>query len=161
MPASENSLKWVMRFYPPLFFQRIWIVKFDKGFRGVEVRIRKSIWNRNYNDSIFGGTIFAAADPFYPVLFHQILSHKGYKIKAWAKSSEIKFLKPGATSLSFKVHLEQSEIIEAEEILNTLGKYTRTYPVNIYDKNGVLVATVMNEIYMRNLNFTENAHSNK
>jgi len=161
MPVSENSLKWVMRFYPPLFFQRIWVVKFDEGFRGVEVKITKSMWNRNYNDSIFGGTIFSAADPFYPVLFHQILSHKGYNIKAWAKSSEIKFLKPGHYSLSFKIELDESEIIEAEEILNTIGKYTRTYPINIFDKNGVLVASVLNEIYMRNLNFTENANSDK
>ena len=161
MPASENSLKWVMRFYPPLFFQRIWVVKFDKDFRGVEVRIKKSIWNRNYNYSIFGGTIFAAADPFYPVLFYQILSHKGYNIRAWAKSSEIKFLKPGVTSLSFKIQIDEQEIAEAEDILNTLGKYTRVYPVNIYDKNGVHVASVLNEIYMRNLNFTDNAHSDK
>jgi len=161
MPVSENSLKWVMRFYPPLFFQRIWVVKFDEGFRGVEVKITKSMWNRNYNDSIFGGTIFSAADPFYPVLFHQILSHKGYNIKAWAKSSEIKFLKPGHHSLSFKIVLDESEIVEAEEILNTIGKYTRIYPINIYDKNGVHVASVLNEIYMRNLNFTENANSDK
>ena len=161
MPVSENSLKWVMRFYPPLFFQRIWVVKFDEGFRGVEVKITKSMWNRNYNDSIFGGTIFAAADPFYPVLFYQILSHKGYNIKAWAKSSEIKFLKPGHNSLFLKIQLDEPEITEAEEILNSIGKYTRTYPINIYDKNGVLVATVLNEIYMRNLNFTENAHSDK
>jgi acyl-coenzyme A thioesterase PaaI-like protein len=161
MPASENSLKWVMRFYPPLFFQRIWVVKFDKDFRGVEVRIKKSLWNRNYNDSIFGGTIFAAADPFYPVLFYQVLSQKGYNIRAWAKSSEIKFLKPGHTHLSFKIQINEPEIIEAEEILNTLGKYTRVYPIDIYDKNGVHVASVLNEIYMRNLNFTDNAHSDK
>ena len=161
MLASENLLKWAIRFYPPLFFQRIWLVKIEKDFRGAEVRINKSFWNRNYNNSIFGGTIFSAADPFYAVLFYQIFTHKGYKIRGWAKSSEIKFLKPGHYSLSFKIELDESEITEAEEILNTIGKYTRTYPINIFDKNGVLVASVLNEIYMRNLNFTENANSDK
>jgi hypothetical protein len=160
MQVSENLLKWVMRFYPPLFFQRIWVIKFDEGFRGVQVRIRKSIWNTNYNGSIFGGTIFAAADPFYPILYYQVFSHKGYKIKGWAKSSEIKFLKPGATHLYFTIRLDEAEITETETILNTTGKYTKAYPIEIYDKNGVNVASVMNEIYLRNLNFTD-AHSDK
>ena len=161
MPVTENSLKWAMRFYPPLFFQRIWIVKFEPGFYGVEVRIRKSIWNRNYNDSIFGGTIFSAADPFYAVLFHQIFTRKGYEIRAWAKSSEIKFLKPSFTDLSFKIMVNEADVIEAEQILNTVGKYTKALPIQIFDKKGVNVATVMNELYMRNLNFTDHAHSNK
>lgn len=161
MLVSEKLLKWAVRFYPPLFLQRIWVVEFEKGFRGVEVRINKSFLNRNYNSSIFGGTIFAAADPFYPVLFYQVFTHKGYKIKAWAKSSEIKFLKPSYTALSFKIHIDEAEIVEAEEILNTAGKYTRSHPIEIYDKNGVNVASVMNELYMRNLDFIDDAHHNK
>lgn len=161
MLISENLLKWVIRFYPPLFFQRIWVVKFEKDFHGVEVRISKSFWNKNYNQSIFGGTIFAAADPFYPVLFYQIFTHKGYKVRGWAKSSEIKFLKPGTTTLSLKINLDENQIAEVENALSTVGKYTNTYPIDIYDKNGVKVASVMNEIYLRNLNFTDNAGTNE
>lgn len=161
MLVSENLLKWIMRAYPPLFFQRIWVIKFDAGFRGVDVRIRKSIWNRNYNNSIFGGTIFAAADAFHPVLFHQLFTKKGYNIRAWSKSSEIKFLKPGFTVLSFHIYIDDAEIAEAEEILNTIGKYTKNHAIEIYDKNGVNVASVTNEVYMRNLNFVEDANSNE
>jgi len=161
MLASENLLKWAIRFYPPLFFQRIWLVKIEKDFRGAEVRINKSFWNRNYNNSIFGGTIFSAADPFYAVLFYQIFTHKGYKIRGWAKSSEIKFLKPSFTGLSFKIRINDAQIAEIEQVLNTVGKYTGTYPIEIYDKNGVNVASVMNEIYIRNLDFTDNAHGDK
>ena len=76
MLVSEKLLKWVMRFYPPLFFQRVWVKSFAPGYRGVTVVIRKSIFNKNYNGTIFGGTSFAAVDPFYPVLFQQILKRK-------------------------------------------------------------------------------------
>ncbi len=158
MVVSENLLKWIVRFYPPLFFQRIWVVKFDTDFRGVDVRIRKSFLNRNYNNSIFGGTIFSAADPFYPVLFHQVFTRKGYKIRAWSKSSHIQYLKPGFTTLSFRIRINEAEITEAEEILNTVGKYAKAHPIEIYDKNGVNVASVMNELYMRNLDFIEDAN---
>jgi hypothetical protein len=150
-----------MRFYPPLFFQRIWVMRFSPQFRGVEVKIKKSFWNRNYNKSIFGGTIFSAADPFYPVLFFQIFTMKGYSIQAWSKSSEIQYLKPGYFDLHFKLDIDDNEITEAEEILNTVGKYAKIQPVEIYDINGLNVASVKIEVYMRNLNFIENADTDK
>jgi Domain of unknown function (DUF4442) len=163
MRVSENLLKWAIRFYPPLFFQRVWVVKFDKGFRGVEVKIRKSIWNRNYNNSIFGGTIFAAADAFYPVLFFKALSLKGYNLRAWSKSVNIKYNKPSFTDLSYKIYITDAELAEAEEILNTVGKYVKMHTIEIYDKNGVNVASALNEVYMRNLDFidTTNANNNE
>ena len=164
MRVTENLLKWAVRFYPPLFFQRIWVKKIDKGFRGVEVSIKKSIWNRNYNNSIFGGTIFAAADAFYPILFFKILSLKGYKLRAWSRSLEIHYIKPGFTDLYYKIAITDAEIAEAEEILNTIGKYSKPHPIHIFDKNGVNVASVMNEVYMRNLDFIEttaHVHGNK
>ena len=77
MKVSEKTLKWVMRFYPPFFFQRIWVQRFHPGFTGVDVKISKSLLNRNYNASIFGGTIFAAADPFYALLFDQLFRRRG------------------------------------------------------------------------------------
>src|SRR5690606_5763504 len=72
MKMSERALKWIMRFYPPLMFQRIWVKEFHPEFKGVDVIVLHSLLNRNYNSSIFGGTIFSAADPFYPILFDQI-----------------------------------------------------------------------------------------
>src|SRR6476659_10348579 len=95
MNVSANTLKWVMRFYPPLFFQRIWVKNFSPDFRSVEVKINKSILNTNYNKSIFGGTIFSATDPFYALLFDQIFRKKGFKTRVWLKSAQIQYLKPG------------------------------------------------------------------
>lgn len=156
MVVSESLSKWGMRFYPPLFFQRIWVVKIDKGFKGVKVKINKSIFNRNYNNSIFGGTIFSAADPFYPLLFHQIFTHKGYNIIAWSKSSDVQFIKPGLTTLNFNIKISDDDIAEAEHVLNTGGKYIKAHPVDICNAQGETCVTLMNEVYLRNLNFVEN-----
>jgi len=155
MVLSEGMLKWAMRFYPPLFLQRIWVMKIDKGFKGVHVKIKRSFLNKNYNNSIFGGTIFAAADPFYPVLFHQVLSKKGYKLKVWSKSSSIHYLKPGLSDLHFKINLTDEDITNAESVLDTGGKYMAHHPIDIYNKDGEICVSVMNEIYLRNLNFTD------
>lgn len=151
MQVSEKTLKWAMRFYPPLLFQRIWVKKFHKDFRGVEVKIFKSLFNKNYNNSIFGGTIFSASDPFYALLFDQILLRKGFKIRVWLKSAQISYLKPGRSNLYFKVSLTDQDIAEAEAALNTIGKFVKSFPIEITSEDGVICATVINEVYVRNL----------
>jgi hypothetical protein len=155
MLISENVLKWAMRFYPPLLFQRIWVIRFEKDFRGVKVKVNKSLVNSNYNSSIFGGTIFASADPFYPLLFHQILIHKGYKVRVWLKSAQINYLKPGRTDLFFNIDISEADIEEVEQVLNTIGKHTKAYPVDMYNKAGELCVSVMAEVYLRNLKHNE------
>jgi Domain of unknown function (DUF4442) len=151
MMVSANTLKWAMRFYPPLFFQRIWVKKFEKDFTGVEVKIFKSFLNINYNHSIFGGTIFSASDPFYALLFDQLLQKHGLKTRVWLKSAKINYLKPGRTDLYFKISLKETDIKEAELSLRTAGKFVKAFPLEIYNLQGELCASVINEVYVRNI----------
>lgn len=126
----------------------------------MRVKINKSVLNKNYNNSIFGGTIFSAIDPFYPVLFHQILTNKGYKIIAWSKSSQIHYLKPGMTDMYFEIRIDDDDLTDCEHILSTEGRYLKVYPIDIYDKKGELCTSITNEIYIRNLNFAEEEKDN-
>lgn len=156
MVVSEKVLKWAMRFYPPLLVQRIWVQGFDKGFTGVRVKITKSIFNKNLNSSIFGGTIFSAADPFYAICFHQILHKRGYTVRVWLKSAHIQYLKPGRNNLYFKINITEEEINEAENVLNTVGKFVKAYPIEMYNNEGVHCVSIINEVYIRNLYTGEN-----
>ena len=151
MKVSPKTLKWALRFYPPLFFQRIWVQKFSSDFKSVEVKIFKSIFNTNYNKTIFGGTIFSASDPFYALLFDQIFRKKGYKTRVWLKSAHIQYLKPGNTDLYFKISISDEDIEEAEHQLKTVGKFVKALPISITNKKGELCAVVSNEVYVRNL----------
>jgi|SRR5581483_867934 len=159
MIVSENVLKWVMRLYPPMLFQRIWVIRFDKGFRGVKVKVNRSLFNTNYNHSIFGGTIYAAADPFYPLLFHQLLVKRGYKVRVWMKSAEVYFLKPGKKDLFFTIRISDEDIKEVEDVLNRGEKYTKFHPITMYDKNDELCVEAKCEIYIRNLEMAETKSS--
>ncbi len=140
-----------MRLYPPLLLQRIWIKKIDKGFAGADVKINRSLLTLNFGKAIFGGTIYTAADPFYAMLFGQTLKHKGYSISVWLKSANIQFLKPARTNLHYHITITPDMVAEAENDLNSKGVFVKTYPIEIYDKHGVLCARAKNEIYIRNL----------
>jgi hypothetical protein len=156
MLASENAVKWAMRLYPPLFFQRIWVKRFHKGFRGVDVLVSKSVLNTNHDHSIFGGTIYAAADPFHPILFTHLLTAKGYNVKAWSRSSAIRYFKPAKTDLHFRIDITDSEIAICEAQLKLNGKYRMSYQVEIFDKDDKLCALVINEMYIRDLTRSPN-----
>jgi hypothetical protein len=155
MIISERTLKLGLSLYPPFLFQRISILKFHKGFLGMDVKIAKSLFNKNYNGSIFGGTIYCATDPVYAILFDQYLQRKGYKVRVWLKSASIQYLKPGRSSLYFTVYLTEDMLKEAIDALDTVGKFVKAYPINITNKQGDLCATVMNEVYIRNLHLGE------
>lgn len=150
MIVSEKTLKWALSLYPPLLFQRVWVKKFHKDFRGVDVKIVNSFLNRNYNGSIFGGTIYAATDPFYALLFDQLMQRKGFKVRVWLKSASIQYLKPGLTNLYFTIKVSDEMIAEAESSLTETGKFVKAYPMELFNSKGELCATVMNEVYLRN-----------
>ena len=149
MIVSEKALKWALCLYPPLLFQRIWVKKFHNGFLGVDVKISNSFLNRIYNGSIFGGSIYAATDPFYAILFDQLMQRRGFKVRVWLKSASIQYLKPGLTTLHFSLKITDEMITEAEKSLNETGKFIKAYPMELYNKDGELCATVQNEVYLR------------
>ena len=155
MVVSEKTLKWGLCLYPPLLFQRIWIQRFHAGCRGVDVKINKSLFNKNYNGSIFGGTIYAATDPIFAILFDQILQREGFKVRVWLKSASIQYLKPGRSDLYFTAIVTDDMLNEAIETLNTVGKFVKAYPMEIMNDKGELCATVLNEVYIRNLHSGE------
>ncbi len=149
MIVSETTLKWGMRFYPPLLLQSIWVRRFKKDFKGIEVKIIKSIVNINFNRSIFGGTIYSAADPVYPVLYYQIMKRKGLNVMVWQKAGAIEFIKPGYQSLYFSVDLSEEEIIEAYNTLQEHGKFVKTYIIEITDKLVAVCSRVEITAYIR------------
>lgn len=151
MLTSESVLKWAMRFYPPFLFQSIWTLKIGKDFRSVSVKICKTLFNRNYNNSIFGGTIFSASDPFHVILFHQILTRKGRRVKLWTKHVRIDFIKPADCNLYFTIVLTESDVELALQNLDNNGKFIQTFPVKITDKKGLLYAMAYIDVYIKKI----------
>lgn len=154
MKLSPISLKWILRLYPPFFFQRIWVKRIYPDFKGIDVKIYKSFLNINTNKTVFGGTIFSSLDPIYPILLDQAFKAKGMKnTVAWLKSAKIDYLKPGRTNLHFSILLKEEEINEAYQIIQENGKIVKTFTTEIFDNKGIKCAVCQNEIYIRNLKF--------
>lgn len=152
MQLSPKALKWVLCFYPPFFFQRIWVKKIYPDFRQLDLKIQKSVLNRNSNGTIFGGTIFASVDPIHTLLLDQIFRRKGIKkTVTWLKAAKIEYLKPGRKSLHFSIRISEEDIDKALKAVKENGKVVQEFEILIYDVDGLLCARSTNEIYIRDL----------
>jgi len=149
MNYSNTLITWLLRLYPPLFFNRIWLISFSADYKTCKVKIFKSLFNINFNGTIFGGTIFSAADPFYALCYYQLLSKRGYKVQTWLKSASIQYKKPASKSLYLNFYIPDEDILEALKSLNEIGKFTKWYEIPIVDKYGEVYAIAKTEVYVR------------
>ena len=65
---SRRGIRWILNLFPPLLFNRIFIQNINRDFKEIIVCVRHSWMNKNFQRTIFGGTIFSAIDPYFPTM---------------------------------------------------------------------------------------------
>lgn len=147
--VSPFIFKWMLNLYPPFLFGRIRIKHVAKDFQHVQVVVRKSIFNKNLSQSVFGGTMFSAADPFFALMYWQNFAHQyNRKVKVWLKSAEIQYKRPAMTDLTLDFYISQEDVEAAKYAIEANGKYTKVHEVELKDKNGNVSAVVKLEPYV-------------
>ena len=132
-------------------FNRIRIQPISADFTEVNVKIKKSIWNKNLAGTIFGGTLFSAADPFIAVMYWQIFSIRFHKnIIVWLKSAEIQYKIPSNSDMMLHFKIDEEEILLAKKDLDEKGKHVSTYNVEIKNTDGEICAVVKLNSYLGN-----------
>jgi acyl-coenzyme A thioesterase PaaI-like protein len=113
-----------------------------------EVRIKLPLsWRtRNYVGTIYGGSMYAAVDPWYMIMLIRLL---GPQYIVWDKAATIRFRKPGRGTLyaRFAIEEEESEAIKAA--LAGQPSLDRVYQVDLVDQDGVVHASVEKVLYIR------------
>lgn len=143
-----------MFFYPPLLSNRIRPIYISENFQEIKVKISKSILNYNLHGTIFGGTISAAFDPWFGVMFWQILRRRNRgNHKVWVRNLHVQYKKPGNTSLFITFRLSDEEIALALSGLNENGKYSKFYEAKALDRNNEVCSIAQIEVYIINPNF--------
>ena len=146
---SERWFKLVLNLYPPFLFGRTRVVRVGRDFRSCTVRVRPSFLTRNLQGSLFGGTIFSAADPFHALLYWQVFAHRGVRVQAWLKSARIAYRRPASSDLIFEFSLSEEDIEEAQAALDRDGRFAKTFRTEAIDRDGQVCTEVHTEVYLR------------
>lgn len=116
------------------------------GFRNVKIRLPLNWRTRNVSGTIFGGSIYASADPVYMLMLIKILG-PGYIV--WDKAANIKFLKPGRTTLRAEFKISDEEIETIKKLLETSVSIDRYYLVEMIDESGTVCASIEKTVYIK------------
>ncbi|MFT5426948.1 MAG: hypothetical protein ACI9ZT_001896 [Gammaproteobacteria bacterium] len=141
--------KTIFNFYPPLFINRTKVIYVSDDFKEVDVRLRFSLMNRNFNGSTFGGSIFMAADAYYPVMYRAALSNRHVKCQAWLKQAEIDYLKPACSDLIYKYRLSDDDMDNAETAIRETGRFKEWHTVEAVDREGDICARIKLLSYLK------------
>ncbi len=123
---------------------RVRLVSAD--FREIAVELPLNWRTRNYVGTIFGGSLYAAVDPFYMIMLMQTL---GPEYVVWDKAASIRFRKPGRSTLTARFLLPEAETDEIRRLLETQPSIDRVYPIELKDAQGDIHAEVEKTIYIR------------
>jgi acyl-coenzyme A thioesterase PaaI-like protein len=150
MKLSAWQVKWMLRIFPAWLFSRVWVKSMRADFKNCTVSVKPSILNRNLQRTIFGGTIFSAFDPWFPLMFWQVFAHRGQKLEAWLKSAEIDYKQPAASRLTIHFTITDTDLAEAEASLAAEGRFQKWMTAEAINTAGEVCAEARLLLYIRN-----------
>lgn len=124
----------------------------------IHTRIKLTWRTRNYVGTLFGGSMFAMADPIYMVI---LIRHLGNDYVVWDKSASIRFIRPGTGRVRgiFRVGPEEIARIKAEVDLDKERDYT--YVTELINEEGKVVAEVEKLLYIARKDFYKDKRKRK
>lgn len=143
---SPATLRLLLNLYPPYLMTGIVVREIARDWRRIVVRMGLHWYNRNFFGTHFGASLYAMTDPFYVLM----LTHNiGQEYIVWDRSASIEFLRPGRGPVSAVFELTPERIAEVLEATAAGDKYQPSWPVEIRDDAGVVVARVLKTLYVR------------
>lgn len=144
MSMRSTLYRWGFNLFPAIRGTGARVTYLADDFRELHVKVPLNWRTRNYVGTIFGGSMFGATDPFYMVLFINLLG-KDYVV--WDKSATIHFKRPGKSTLRAKFKIEQEELDFIKATLAEQPKLERTYTIELVDDDGKRCAVVEKLLY--------------
>lgn len=137
--------KRAMNLYPLFFGTGGKVLYIQHDWKVITAQLKLNIWTRNYVGTIFGGSQFAAADPFFMLMLFHILG-KDYII--WDKSGVINYKKPGKKVCKADFIFTDAELEEIRQQATSNGKYEFKKEVEWIDADGYVVSKIERTLYV-------------
>ncbi len=121
-------------------------VRASADLRTFDVRMKLRLWNRNYVNTHFGGSLYSMCDPFFMLILVQALG-RGYVV--WDKAATIRFRRPGKGTVRATFHIPQERVEEIRAAADRGEKIEPVFTAEVLDEQGEVVAEVEKLLYVR------------
>ena len=141
-----TKLRWIVNLWPPNLAAGIRVLRIDPGYRHVVVRLTRHFFNRNYVGTHFGGSLFAMTDPWWMIM---MLRNLGPDYIVWDKAASIDFVKAVREPVYADFVLDPVTIADVRALADREGKALHWFHVDVKTTDGVVVAQVRKQVYVR------------
>jgi hypothetical protein len=147
---SESLESWIARWrfsFAPAYFGTGGVITYIAcDWQEVRVKIPLSWRTINYVGSIYGGSLYAAVDPWYMMILINTLG-PDYIVRD--KAATIKFIMPGRSTPYARFLINDKKFESIKSMLANKPKLNRIFMVNLADENGSICASVRKTISIR------------
>ena len=143
---QSRLARWRLNFLPAFRRTGGRLVYVAGDWREARVRLRLSWATRNYVGTMFGGSLYAAADGVRAVMLMKLL---GPEYVVWDKAATIRYRKPCRTTVYATFTISERETDAIRDALSREPKLERHYQVDWSDAAGTVYASVESTIHIR------------
>ena len=137
--------RWRFNLFPAYWGTGARVTYIAGDWQEIRITLPLSWRTRNYVGTIFGGSMYGAADPFYMIMLIKLL---GSQYTVWDKAAAIRFRRPGRSTLEaqFLMTAEIVDSIRAE--LVQVSKVDRVFSVELRSADGTVHALVEKTVHI-------------
>ena len=157
MFATEKSesrrsriMRWGFNFWPCIWCTGGRVDFISSDYRELHVSLRLNIRTRNRVGTIYGGSIYSSVDPYFMLMFMQILG-KDYVV--WDKAASVKFVKPIVKQVKCRFLVTEELVEEVRHHVEAHGEYTFHLPLQYEDDKGAVFAVFNKTVYAASKGF--------
>jgi|TARA_B110000240_G_C13412802_1_gene415929 hypothetical protein len=152
--GKDKLLKYGFNLSPMYRRSTARIIRVSKDLLNVQIKLPISYKNKNYVNSIFGGSLFSSVDPIPMV---QLINIIGNDYVVWDKSAEIYFRKPAKENLFAEFIFTNIEIDEIKNRIRTENEIEIVKITSLTNKEKTIVyCEVKKTIYIAKKSFYKN-----
>jgi len=146
MRLRASTLRRLINLWPPFLVNSVRVLELAEDWSHATVRLRLRFWNRNYVGTLFGGNLFAMADPWWMLMaIHRL----GNAYLVWDRCGEIEFVAPGKADVYARFVMDEKTVNELRAAAAEGAKVLRWFETELKQADGTVVARVRKQLYVR------------
>ncbi len=149
-PAPESwrswRYRWLINLWPCYLGTGGRLTYLAADWREVRVKVPLSWRTKNAYGTHFGGSLYAAVDPLFVLMYRKVL---GREIQVWDKAATIRFRRPGRSHLHATLTVPDGEVAAIRAALTEAPKIDRTYTVELRDATGEVHTVIEKVVHFR------------
>lgn len=143
---KASRLRRLMNIWPPFLAAGIRVREVTPDYRRVRVEMVSWGLNRNYVGTHFGGSLFAMTDPFYMLMYLNLL---GSDYIVWDHSASIRYVKPGRGRVHAIFELTDEDLQRVHDHTRAGEKFLYEHSVEVLDSQHEVVAKIDRTLYFK------------